>query len=155
MGVPGELQKLYRYKKAVSMKNILILCTGNSCRSQMAEGIARKLFGDRAHIYSAGTKPSSVHSLAIEVMAELGVDLTTHQSKSVDTLTSIPMDLVITVCDNAKESCPVFLGAAKKLHWSFPDPAEVVGTPEAIKSQFRAIREAIYQKFESELGAWL
>ena len=65
------------------------------------------------------------------------------------------MDLVITVCDNAKESCPVFLGAAKKLHWSFPDPAEVVGTPEAIKSQFRAIREAIYQKFESELGAWL
>jgi len=131
------------------MKKILILCTGNSCRSQMAEGIARHLYGDICDVFSAGTKPSFVNQNAILVMKEINIDISKHTSKSVESLKKKEFNLVITVCDNAKESCPVFLGQHKKLHWSFEDP---VGMN---LDKFREIRDLIYKKFESELGGYL
>ncbi|RAP38920.1 hypothetical protein DID80_01655 [Candidatus Marinamargulisbacteria bacterium SCGC AAA071-K20] len=129
--------------------NILILCTGNSCRSQMAEGIARHLYGHSCNVFSAGTKPSTVNEHAIAVMKEIDIDISGHSSKSVDDLKDQPFNLVITVCDNAKESCPVFLGKHKKLHWSFEDP---VG--QSIE-KFREVRDLIYKKFKSDLGEQL
>src|SRR3974377_50314 len=100
-------------------KRILVLCTGNSARSQMAEGLLRHEAGDRFEVYSAGTKPSLVRPEAIAVMSEIGVDISGHRSKPVDEFAGQELDYVITVCDNAKESCPVFPGATKRLHWPF------------------------------------
>ena len=107
----------------MSKRKVLILCTGNSARSQMAEGLLRHEAGDRFEVFSAGTKPSRVRPEAIEAMAELGIDISTHRSKSVDEFVGQPLDYVITVCSNANETCPVFPGATSRLHWPFDDPA--------------------------------
>lgn len=122
---------------------ILILCTGNSARSQMAEGLLRHDAGDRFEVFSAGTKPSQVRPEAIEVMGEIGVDLTGHRSKHADEFDGQPFDYVLTVCDNAKESCPVFLGEARRLHHSFEDPAAKHGTEEERLDVFRRVRDEI------------
>ncbi|MEW5844093.1 MAG: arsenate reductase ArsC [Bacteroidota bacterium] len=123
---------------------ILILCTGNSCRSQMAEGLL-KSFDDKLEVYSAGTNPSSrVHSKAIQVMKEVGIDISQNVPKNVDRFLSQSFDYVITVCDNAKETCPVFTGKVKhRLHIGFEDPAEATGTEEEIIAEFRKVRDHI------------
>ena len=121
-------------------KRILILCTGNSARSQMAEGLLRHDAGDRFDVESAGTKPGIVRLEAIATMKELGIDISGHRSKHVDEFEGQHFDYVITVCDNAKESCPVFFGAAKRLHQSFDDPAALNGPEEERLALFRRVR---------------
>ncbi len=125
---------------------VLILCTGNSARSQMAEGLFRQAAGDRYQVFSAGTKPSGVRPEAIAVMREIGIDISGQRSKSVDEFLGEELDLVITVCDNANESCPVFPGRTRRLHWPFEDPAAVVGAEEQRIAAFRAIRDRIHQR---------
>jgi arsenate reductase len=125
-------------------QRVLILCTGNSARSQMAEGLLRHEGGDRFEVFSAGTKPSVVRPEAIAVMNEIGIDISDHRSKSVDEFIGQPLDVVITVCDNARESCPVFPGATKRLHWPFEDPAATQGSEEERKAAFRRIRDRIH-----------
>ena len=126
-------------------KSVLVLCTGNSCRSQMAEGLINARLGDQFVAYSAGTKPSGyVHPKAIAVMAELGIDLSQNESKSTDLFKGQYFDHVITVCDSAKETCPVWLGnAGNKTHIGFYDPAEAVGTDEEVTAVFRQVRDEI------------
>lgn len=123
---------------------VLILCTGNSARSQMAEGLLRHEGGDRFEVFSAGTRPSQVRPEAIAVMAEIGLDISRHRSKSVDEFVGKDLDFVITVCDNAKETCPVFPGSVKRLHWPFEDPAAVEGSGEVRKAAFRRVRDRIH-----------
>jgi arsenate reductase len=127
---------------------ILILCTGNSCRSQMAEGLL-KSFDNSLEVYSAGTNPAvQVHPKAIQVMNELGIDIGANIPKSVDQFLNQPFDYVITVCDHAKETCPVFLGNVKhRLHIGFEDPAEARGTEEEILAAFRNVRDEIQERF--------
>ena len=127
---------------------ILVLCTGNSARSQMAEGLLRRAAGDRFDIFSAGTKPSSLRAEAIAVMAEIGIDISGQRSKSVDEFIGRPFRYVITVCDNARESCPVFPAQTERLHWSFQDPAAVEGTLTERAAAFRRIRNQIAQRVE-------
>lgn len=129
-------------------KKILILCTGNSCRSQMAEGFL-KSFDSELEVFSAGTKPSSqVHPKAIQVMNEVRIDLSKNFPKHSDQFINEELDYVITVCDNAKETCPVFLGkVGKQLHIGFEDPAEATGTEEEVLSVFRRIRDEIKNDF--------
>lgn len=129
-------------------KKILILCTGNSCRSQMAEGFI-KSFDSELEVYSAGTNPSKqVHPKAIQVMKEVGIDLSKNYPKMVDQFLNESFDFVITVCDNAKETCPVFIGkVGKQLHIGFEDPADATGTEEEILSEFRRIRDEIKNDF--------
>lgn len=129
-------------------KKILILCTGNSCRSQMAEGFL-KSFDVNLEVYSAGTNPSTqVHPKAIQVMKEVGIDLSANYPKDADQFINESFDYVITVCDNAKETCPVFIGkVGKQLHIGFEDPAEAKGTEEEILSEFRRIRDEIKRDF--------
>lgn len=134
-------------------KKVLILCTGNSARSQMAEGLFRHEGGDRYEVFSAGTRPSIVRPEAIAVLAEIGIDISGQRSKSVDEFVAQPLDLVITVCDNAKESCPVFPGRTRRLHWPFEDPAHVEGTEEERKAAFRRVRDQIGQKIRAFLAA--
>ena len=122
-------------------KRVLILCTGNSARSQMAEGLLRHDAGERFNVESAGTKPSIVRPEAIAVMKEVGIDITSHRSKHVDELVGQHFDYVLTVCDNAKESCPVFFGKATRLHHSFNDPAAVEGSEEKRLGAFRKVRD--------------
>jgi len=124
-------------------KRVLILCTGNSCRSQMAEGWIRHDLGQLVDVFSAGTQVSIVHPLAIAVMAEAGVDISSHRSKSLQEFWGQPFDLVVTVCDSAREACPMFLGAAKQIHESFPDPAGFTGTEEEVLGKFREVRDQI------------
>ncbi len=128
--------------------NILILCTGNSCRSQMAEGFL-KSFNDNLHVYSAGTKPSSkVHPKAVQVMSELGIDISTGYPQNVSEFINRSFDYVITVCGDAKESCPVFMGKVKhRLHIGFDDPADATGTDEEILAVFRRVRDEIKRDF--------
>jgi arsenate reductase len=129
-------------------KKILVLCTGNSCRSQMAEGFL-KSFDKELEVYSAGTKPSvQVHPKAIQVMKEVGIDLSKNLPKLVDQFLNDSFDYVITVCDNAKETCPVFIGkVTNRLHMGFEDPADATGTEEEILSVFRKVRDQIKNKF--------
>ncbi|AFN74305.1 Arsenate reductase [Melioribacter roseus P3M-2] len=129
-------------------KRILILCTGNSCRSQMAEGFL-KSFDPDLEVFSAGTNPSSqVHPNAVKVMKEVGIDLSNNYPKNVDEFINQSFDYVITVCDNAKETCPVFMGKVKhQLHIGFEDPAEATGTEEEILNTFRRIRDEIKRDF--------
>lgn len=129
-----------------SKGKVLILCTANSARSQMAEGLLRSALGDKFEVFSAGTKPTSVRPEAIDVMREVGVDISGHPSKSVDEFLGQEFRYVITVCDNAKESCPVFPGRAKRIHWSFEDPAVVEGAEEERKAVFRRIRDEIAER---------
>ncbi|MBS7565670.1 arsenate reductase ArsC [Mucilaginibacter sp. SMC90] len=125
------------------MKNILVLCTGNSCRSQIAEGYLRYFAGDKATIYSAGIETHGVNPKAIEIMKRDGIDISGHTSNNVDEYADTPFDYVITVCDNAKENCPYFPTKAIKLHQNFPDPAKATGSDEQIMEQFREVREMI------------
>jgi arsenate reductase (thioredoxin) len=128
-------------------KRVLILCTGNSARSQMAEGLLRHDRGPNFEVHSAGTKPSQVRPEAIEAMKEVGIDISGHRSKSVDEFAGQEFDYVVTVCDNAKESCPVFPGKTERIHWSFEDPAAVDGDWETRLGAFRRIRDEIREKF--------
>ncbi|MGE0399809.1 MAG: arsenate reductase ArsC [Kofleriaceae bacterium] len=127
---------------------LLFLCVANSARSQMAEGLARSMFGDRATVQSAGSAPSRVNEYAIEAMREVGVDLTAHRSKSVDSIDPASVDLVITLC--AEEVCPVFLGTTRRLHWPIPDPAssDPALSRDEMLARFRAARDTIRQKLE-------
>ncbi len=122
---------------------VLFLCTGNSCRSQMAEGWARALGGGQVEASSAGTEPKGLHPLAVEVMAEAGVDISKQRSKSVDELRGQAFDCVVTVCDRACEACPVWPGAREQLHWSFDDPAEASGSEAERRQVFRRVRDEI------------
>ena len=130
--------------------SVLILCTANSCRSQMAEGIAKHLYSTTFTIFSAGTHPSIVHPLAIEVMKEIGIDISTHHSKSVNKFKEHAIDFILTVCGQAEENCPFFPGTAKRIHWGFEDPAPAKGTKEEILTQFRSVRDAIFQKCKTD-----
>jgi arsenate reductase len=130
-------------------ERVLILCTGNSARSQMAEGLLRHEAGERFDVFSAGTRPSKVRQEAIAIMRELGIDISGHRSKSVDEFVGQPFDYVITVCDNAKESCPVFPGKARRIHWSFEDPAAVEGSEGERRGAFRRIRDQIRERIEA------
>ncbi len=135
------------------MKRILILCTGNSARSQMAEGLMRAATQGNAEVFSAGTKASIVRPEAIAVMAEIGIDISGHWSKSVDEYVGQEFDYVITVCDHANEVCPVFPGKTQRLHWSFEDPAGP-GEPEAVRfASFRKVRDEIRAKIAAWDGA--
>jgi len=127
-------------------KRVLILCTGNSARSQMAEGWLRALAGDRFDVFSAGTHPSVVNPLAIAVMSERGVDISGQRSKSVSEFVDQPFDFVITVCDQAAEACPIFPGPTERIHWNFPDPATVTGTEEEKLNAFRSVRNSLYDQ---------
>ena len=124
-------------------KRVLILCTGNSARSQIAEGLLRHDAGERFTVESAGTKPSTVRPEARAVMKEVGIDITSHRSKHVDEFAGQDFDYVLTVCDNAKESCPVFFGKATRLHHSFNDPAAVEGSEETRLREFRRVRDEL------------
>lgn len=125
------------------MKKILVLCTGNSCRSQIAEGYLRHFSNNKAEIYSAGIETHGVNPRAIAIMKEDGIDISKHTSNNIDEYVNIDFDLVITVCDNAKENCPYFPTKAKKVHHNFPDPAKATGTEEEIMQAFREVREMI------------
>lgn len=125
------------------MKKILVLCTGNSCRSQLAEGYLRHFAGGRAEVYSAGVETHGVNPRAIATMQEDGIDISGHTSSNMDQYKDIDFDYVITVCDNAKERCPFFPSKAQKFHHNFPDPAKAAGTEAEIMEQFRAVREQI------------
>jgi arsenate reductase len=124
-------------------KNILVLCTGNSCRSQLAEGYIRFFHGHKAHVYSAGVETHGVNPRAIATMQEDGIDISMHTSNHVDEYLSIPFDLILTVCDHASERCPVFPSSAKRIHHNFSDPAKATGSEEEIRSAFAAVREEI------------
>ncbi|HSB17402.1 MAG TPA: arsenate reductase ArsC [Bryobacteraceae bacterium] len=132
---------------------MLILCTGNSARSQMAEGLLRHLAGGRYEVFSAGTHPSFVRTEAIAAMHELGIDISGHRSKSVDEFRLQAFDYVITVCDNARESCPVFPGNARRIHWSFEDPAAAVGDQAVRLEAFRRIRDQIADRLRDFVQA--
>lgn len=130
---------------------VLVLCTGNSCRSQMAEGFFRHLGGERVEVFSAGLSPKGVHPLAIKVMAEIGIDISKQTSNNLDEYLSLKFDYLITVCDNAAANCPVFPGEGKRLHWPFDDPASATGNDEEILAEFRRIRDQIAGKVEEFL----
>lgn len=124
-------------------QKILVLCTGNSCRSQIAEGYLRYFAGKKADVYSAGVETHGVNPKAIATMKEDGINISNHTSNNIDEYRNIDFDFVITVCDNAKERCPFFPTKAKKFHYNFPDPAKATGTDEEIKEQFRQVRQQI------------
>lgn len=125
------------------MKRILVLCTGNSCRSQISEGYLKHFAGNRAEVYSAGIETHGVNPRAISIMKEDGIDISNHTSNHVDEYQSIDFDFVITVCDNAQERCPIFPSLAKKYHYNFPDPAKAAGGEPEITSEFRRVRDLI------------
>lgn len=131
---------------------VLFVCTGNSARSQMAEGFLRHRAGDRFEAHSAGTQPKGVHPLAIQAMKEVGVDISGHQSKSVTEYLRDRFPYVITVCDAANESCPIFPGAFRRLHWSLEDPAAAAGTEEQRLATFRRVRDEIAERIERFVG---
>ena len=125
------------------MKKVLILCTGNSCRSQIAHGYLAHFAKERAEVYSAGVETHGVNPRAIQTMKEDGIDITAHTSNNVNEYSGINFDYIITVCDNAKERCPYFPGTAKRFHYNFPDPAKATGTEEEIQAEFQRVRELI------------
>lgn len=124
-------------------KKLLFVCTQNSARSQMAEGLLRFMYGDRFEVFSAGTKPFRVNPFAIEAMKKAGIDISTHHSKSINEFMDGDIDYAVTVCDSAKESCPYFPGAKVLLHHSFSDPAAVIGTDAEILAEFERVRDEI------------
>lgn len=134
-------------------KRILILCTGNSARSQMAEGLLRQDGGDRFEVFSAGVKPTLIRPEAIAVMKELGIDISGHRSKSVDEFAGVPLDIIVTVCDNARETCPVFPANVERLHWPFEDPASVQGSEETRTAAFRKVRDQIRERIRTYLNS--
>lgn len=129
---------------------ILILCTGNSCRSHLAEGILRAAVGEAAEVASAGSDPAGyVHPMAVEVMKEIEIDISAHTSKHLDEFLQQEVHTVITVCGNADQACPIFPGQAEKHHWPFDDPAKATGSEEEIRAEFRRVRDEIRAKFEA------
>lgn len=130
------------------MKKVLFICTGNSCRSQMAEGLLRHLAGDRYEVFSAGLQPSFVHPLAIMVMKEIGIDISHHRSEPLDRYLDETFDYVITVCSDAERNCPVFPGNTLRMHWPIPDPARAVGMEEEIMDTFRSVRDKLRKMIE-------
>lgn len=134
----------------MSKKRVLFLCTHNSARSQMAEGLLRDMAGERFDAFSAGTEATRVRPEAISVMAEIGVDLSTQESKTLERYLGEPFDYVITVCDDANEWCPVFPGARERLHWSFPDPSRAEGEEETRLAVFRKVRDEISSRIREE-----
>ena len=129
---------------------ILILCTGNSCRSHLAEGILRAAVGEAAEVASAGSDPAGyVHPMAVEVMKEIEIDISAHTSKHLDEFLQREVHTVITVCGNADQACPIFPGQAEKHHWPFDDPAKATGIEEEIRAVFRRVRDEIRAKFEA------
>ncbi len=140
-------KKKKKKKKTALQKQVLILCTGNSCRSHMAEGLINHFLADTWIAYSAGTEPAGyVHPLAIKVMAELGIDISEQFSKTADVFRHASLDLVITVCDDAAENCPLWLGQGEKVHIGFPDPAKATGTEEEKTAVFRQVRDDIRER---------
>lgn len=125
------------------MKKVLFICTHNAARSQMAEGLLRAFYGDRYEAYSAGTQPSMVNPYAIKVMAEIGIDISTHHSKNIDVFHGMKFDYVVTVCNKAKEACPLFLGGEESLHNDFDDPSQFKGNEDEKLAVFRKIRDVI------------
>jgi arsenate reductase (thioredoxin) len=136
----------------VTRQRVLFLCTHNSARSQMAEGLLRHLGGGSVEVASAGTEARGVHPMAVRVMAEIGIDLRGHASKTLDRFVGKPWDDVITVCDHANESCPIFPGATSRLHWSFDDPSAVTGSEEQRLAAFRRVRDEIRARIETWLA---
>ncbi len=137
------------------MKNILVLCTGNSCRSQIAHGFLASMTSDTANVYSAGVETHGVNPKAIDTMKEIGIDIGDHTSNNITEYFGVAFDYVITVCDNAKERCPYFPTKAVKLHYNFPDPAKAVGTEDEINEQFRAVRRLIKDYCEKFVGEYM
>jgi len=136
----------------MSKKRVLFLCTGNSARSQMAEGLVNHLLEDGWEAYSAGTQPSGyVHPLAVRAMAELGMDISTQRSKSADEFREVEFDVVITVCDNAARNCPFWLGSGRVTHKGFPDPAAATGSEEERLAVFRQVRDGLRQEIFAHL----
>ncbi len=132
---------------------VLFLCTHNSSRSQMAEGLLRSCGGDAYEVFSAGTQPGSVHPLAIKAMHEIGIDLATHRAKGIEEFAAASaMDLVITVCDEAAEACPFFPNARRQVHWGFSDPSRVIGSEEERLAAFRHVRDLIATKMDQFLA---
>lgn len=128
--------------------DVLILCTGNSCRSQMAEGLLRAAAGDAFTVHSAGSRPAGrIHPRAIAAMGELGIDISGHRSKSVNEFLDRPVDLVISVCGDADAACPTFPGRTRRVHWGFEDPAHHEGTEEEITARFREVRDEMNRVF--------
>ncbi|HET8629467.1 MAG TPA: arsenate reductase ArsC [Thermomicrobiales bacterium] len=136
-------------------QQVLFLCTHNSARSQMAEGLLRHLGGDRFAAFSAGTAATHVRPLAIRAMAELGIDIAGQESKTLDRYLGQPFDAVITVCDDANEACPIFPGARRRLHWSLPDPSRTTGSEAEQLAVYRRVRDEIRARIERELLAAL
>ena len=135
--------------------NILVLCTGNSCRSQIAEGFLRKYLPHGSSVYSAGLNPQGVNPKAVIVMREVGIDLSTHTSNHLNEYIAMPFDYIITVCDNAKEQCPIFPGGKKTIHMPFDDPADAEGSEEEILDEFRRIRDEIDKTMEHAVNTFL
>lgn len=133
-------------------KRVLFVCTQNSSRSQMAEGLLRNLYPDRYEVYSAGTDPYRVNPFAIKAMQQVGVDISSHYSKSVDEFAGLNFDFVVTVCDNARETCPYFPGGARYLHHSFEDPAQAKGSDEEILAVFARVRDEIRDWLQKTFG---
>jgi len=132
---------------------VLFLCTGNSCRSQMAEGWLRALAGDRVVALSAGTRPGGVNPRAVSLMAEAGVDISAHSSDPIESFLADPPELVIAVCSAAAESCPVFPGSTRVLRWPFDDPAEARGSEEQVLAFFRRVRDEIRERIQDWIDA--
>ena len=134
-------------------QRVLFICTHNSARSQMAEGLLRHLAGDRFDVFSAGTEATEVRPLAIKVMHEIGIDISHQHSKTLERYLHEPFDMVITVCDSAAEACPIFPGAVQRRHWSFEDPSRATGAEDEQLVVYRRIRDEIRVRIESELLA--
>jgi len=134
------------------MKKILFLCTGNSCRSQMGEGFMRHMAGNKFDVFSAGVEPAQLNPYAIKVMAEAGIDISSHKSKSVNEFLEQEFDYVITVCNHAKQVCPIFPGQYERIHWDIEDPAEISGTEKEKMVFFRKIRDEIKEKCQRFLN---
>ncbi len=134
-------------------KRVLILCTHNSSRSQMAEGLLRYLADDTIEVFSAGSEPSSVNPYAVQAMTLLGIDIRRQSSKSLSIYLSQPFDYVITVCDTAAENCPFFPGKAERIHWSFPDPSSVKGTDQERLAAFITVRDGLKQQLSDWISA--
>jgi arsenate reductase len=130
--------------------SVLFLCTGNSARSQMAEGLLRLFAGDRYEVFSAGTQPVGLNPLAVEAMHEVGADISAQRSKHVSEFDGMAISSVVTVCDRARESCPIFPGAGRMLHWSFDDPAAAGGSHSEKLAEFRRVRDLIAERIRNE-----
>jgi arsenate reductase len=151
--VVDQVASLWLRAMAGTRQRVLFLCTHNSARSQMAEGLLRHLGGARFDAFSAGTEATRVRPLAIRAMAELGIDISGHESKTLDRYLNDQFDKVITVCDDANEACPVFYGARERLHWSFPDPSKATGSEAEQLAVYRDVRDAIRTRIQQALIA--